>query len=188
MPPESAPNHDRPDGLGRSAAPLADAEVARLVLQLDAAVTLKRRAGLARLVAHAEAVGPLPLQPSRMERAILIALVQSYGAATAVDSRFDPVLDFVAERGAVVLVQRVLGGEGGVGRIAADASVNDALAAQLKEARPGFEFLCGTWPDVFMAQAHAALTRLGLPTVAPPPSRELPHPPRAANDAELDDA
>ena len=31
------------------------------------------------------------------------------------------------------------------------------LAARLLDARIPFEILCGTWPEVFMAQAHAEL-------------------------------
>ena len=31
------------------------------------------------------------------------------------------------------------------------------LAARLLAARVPFEMLCGTWPEVFMAQAHAEL-------------------------------
>ena len=48
----------------------------------------------------------------------------------------------------MVLVQRALWGE----------QLGDVrLAARLLDARIPFEILCGTWPEVFMAQAHAEL-------------------------------
>ena len=34
------------------------------------------------------------------------------------------------------------------------------LAALLLDARIAFEVLCGTWPEVFMAQAHAELQQV----------------------------
>ena len=48
----------------------------------------------------------------------------------------------------MVLVQRALWGE---------RPDDVRLAARLLDARIPFEILCGTWPEVFMAQAHAEL-------------------------------
>ena len=79
---------------------------------------------------------------------MLTALAQTYGPAILRPDPFGLVLDCIAERGAVVLVQRVLWGE---------RSADVRLAALLLDARIAFELLCSTWPDVFMAQAHAAL-------------------------------
>jgi hypothetical protein len=47
------------------------------------------------------------------------------------------------------------------------AEDNARLAELVPEARVAFEFLCATWPEVFMAQAGAALAQLGLPRLGP---------------------
>ncbi|SAL62409.1 hypothetical protein [Caballeronia humi] len=130
----------------------SDREVARVVLQLDEAVALKRRAAIARLAAHQDAVPILPVRPSRIELAVLTALAQTYGPALLEQPSFAPVLDCIAECGAVVLVQRVLFGEAW-----GERSEDVRLAARLLAARVPFEILCGTWPEVFLAQAHAEL-------------------------------
>ncbi|MDR5832257.1 hypothetical protein P9250_30800 [Caballeronia sp. LP006] len=89
----------------------------------------------------------------------MTALAQSYGSAIVEDQRFSPVLDFIAECGAVTLVQQALWGE----------QFEDVwLAGQLRKARLAFEIFCGTWREVFMRQAHTTLTRLGLPALVPP--------------------
>jgi hypothetical protein len=130
----------------------SDREVARVVLALDEAVTLRRRAAAAWLTAHGEAMPLLPVRPSRIELAVLTALAQTYGPPLLEQPSFRPVLDCIAECGAVVLVQRVLFGE------AWDERHDDVrLAARLLAARVPFETLCGTWPELFMAQAHAEL-------------------------------
>jgi hypothetical protein len=79
---------------------------------------------------------------------VLTALAQTYGAALLEQPSFAPVLDCIAQCGAVVLVQQALWGE---------RSDDVRLAARLLAARVPFEILCGTWPEVFMAQAHAEL-------------------------------
>jgi hypothetical protein len=126
----------------------SDREVAQVVLALDEAVALKRRATIARLAAHRDAVPILPVRPSRIELAVLTALAQTYGPALLEQPSFIPVFDCIAECGAVVLVQRSLWGE---------RSEDVRLAARLLAARVPFEILCGTWPEVFMAQAQAEL-------------------------------
>jgi hypothetical protein len=147
-----------------------------VVLQLDDAVTLWRRAASAALpeLAAVPPLPPLPMRPSQIELAVLTALAQTYGPALAEDARFLPVLDFAAECGAVVLVQRVLWGE----------QFEDVwLAAQLREARVAFEVLCGTWPEVFLSDAQAALVRLGMRLPGPN------EPPASVDDLDdLDDA
>jgi hypothetical protein len=118
---------------------------------------------------------PLPVRPSGIELAVLTSLAQTYGRAVVEDQRFLPVLDFIAECGAVVLVQRVLWSE----------QFEDVwLATQLHDARLAFEILCGTWPEVFMGEAHAALTAVGLPTLTPPMFRDLPHTPCTGHEQE----
>ncbi|WP_250480000.1 MULTISPECIES: hypothetical protein [unclassified Caballeronia] len=82
------------------------AAIAHVVLVVDDIITLKRRAAATRLHAQGEAVLPLPIKPSRLELAVIIALAETYGAALAQDARFVPVLDCTAEQGAVALVQR----------------------------------------------------------------------------------
>ncbi|WP_086973560.1 hypothetical protein [Caballeronia glebae] len=74
------------------------------MLQLDEAVTLKQRA------ARGDAVPLRPIKPSRLELVVIIALAESYGAALYRDARFIPVIDFIADEGAVALVQRVMYG------------------------------------------------------------------------------
>jgi len=86
---------------------------------------------------------------------------------------FLPVIDFIADDGAVKLVQRVMYGARATTHfeVSAYAAENARLAELLREARTAFESLCATWPEVFMAQASEALTQLGLPqlpTPAPP--------------------
>ena len=68
------------------------------------------------------------------------------GAVRPADS--GPVLDCIAECGAVVWCS---------GPCGANAPDDVRLAARLLAARVPFEILCGTWPEVFMAQAHAEL-------------------------------
>jgi len=147
---------------------------AQVVLAVDAAITLKRRAAAAWLTAHGDAVPVLPVRPSRLELAVVIALAETYGAALSSALRFVPVIDFIADYGAVKLVQRVMYGARPTTDfdVTAYAAENARLAELLREARTAFEFLCATWPEVFMAQASEALTQLGLPRlrVPAPPS------------------
>jgi hypothetical protein len=165
------------------------AAVAQVVLAVDEAITLKRRAAAAWLTAHGDALPLLPVRPARLELAVVIALAETYGAALSSAPRLVPVIDFIADYGAVRLVQRVMYGA----RPAADfdvtayAAENARLAELLRDARPAFEFLCASWPEVFMGQASEALDKLGLPRLrapAPPAPRE---PPLESEDGERDD-
>ncbi|KAK45417.1 hypothetical protein BG58_17755 [Caballeronia jiangsuensis] len=177
----SAPNDDErhddkcnrmsdalPDEQWLSEAPTA--AVAQVVLAVDEAITLKRRAAVAWLTAHGDAVPLLPVKPSRLELAVVIALAETYGAALSTAPRFVPVLDFIADYGAVKLVQRVMYGARPTTDfdVTAYAAENARLAELLREARTAFEFLCATWPEAFMAQASEALAQLGLPTLRTP--------------------
>ncbi|GJH13581.1 hypothetical protein CBA19CS11_32105 [Caballeronia novacaledonica] len=138
--------------------------VARVVLKVDGSITLKRAAATAWLTAHHHAAPALPIKPTRMELAVIIALAEPFGAALYKDARFVPVLDFIAEVGAVALVQRVMYGA----RIEHDDSAsgiaheNTRLANVLRDARVAFEFLCATWPEVYLAQTHAVLAGIGV--------------------------
>ncbi len=116
----------------------------------------------------------LSIRPSGIELAVLTSLVQTYGRAIVEDQRFLPVLDYIAECGAVILVQRVLCGE----------QFEDLwLAKQLSDAPLAFEILCGTWPEVFFVQAHTELARMGLPVLRPPMFRDLPAAPGTGDGA-----
>jgi hypothetical protein len=146
------------------------AAVAQVVLAVDDAITLKRRAAAAWLTAHGDALPLLPVRPSRLELAVVIALAETYGAALSSAPRFLPVIDFIADYGAVKLVQRVMYGARPTTDfdVTAYAAENARLADLLREARTAFEFLCATWPEVFMAQASEALAKLGLPRLRAP--------------------
>ncbi len=149
-------------------------------LNVDASITLKRTAAAAWLTAHGDAVPSLPIKPTRMELAILIALAETYGPTLDNDARFVPVIDFIADYGAVKFVQRVMYGARPVTDfdVTAYAAENARLAHAVRDARVAFEFLCATWPEVFLAQTHGVLAGLGvrvrLPDAEPiPPLRDV---------------
>ncbi len=129
-----------------------DEEVARIVLLIDEAAILWRSAASA--AAHdIDATPSVPVRPSAIELAVFTSLARTYGRAIIEDRSFLPVLDFAAECGAVELVQRTLWGQ----------QFEDLwLAAQLREAHAAFELLCSSSPDVFFAQARAALVPMGM--------------------------
>ncbi|WP_250517739.1 hypothetical protein [Caballeronia sp. INDeC2] len=171
-------SHDASNDFERWTNEAPTAAIARVVLDVDAAITLKRRAAAAWLTAHGDAVPLLPIKPSRVELAVVIALAETYGTALSSASRLLPVIDFIADHGAVKLVQRVMYGARPTTHfdVSAYAAENSRLAERVRDARTSFEFLCATWPEVFMAQASEALAGLGLPTLrAPaPPSAKGP--------------
>jgi hypothetical protein len=155
-----------------------------VVLAVDEAITLKRRAAAAWLTAHGDAVPLLPFKPSRLELAVVIALAETYGTALSVAPRFVPVIDFIADHGAVKLVQGVILGARPTTHfdISAYAAENSRLAELVRGARTAFEFLCATWPEVFMAQAGAALAQLGLPWLGPFDSPSMGDDPESGDD------
>jgi hypothetical protein len=182
-------DHDPDDNRHRWPAEAPSVEVARVVLKVDGSITLKRAAATAWLTAHGHAQPALPIKPTRMELAVVIALAETYGAALYQDARFVPVIDFIADYGAVALVQRVMYGARPDSDDSADIDMtassaeNGQLAATLREARVAFEFLCATWPEVFLAEAHAALSRIGVQVR---PTDPEPMPP-SSNDRGPDD-
>ncbi|MFM0327559.1 hypothetical protein [Caballeronia glebae] len=101
---------DASDDYARWPNEVPTAAVAQVVLAVDDAITLKRRAAPAWLTAQGDALPPLPIKPSRLELAVVIALAETFGAALVEDARFVAVLDYIADHGAVKLVQRVLYG------------------------------------------------------------------------------
>jgi len=128
-----------------------DEEVARIVLQINEAANIWRSAASAS--SRNIDLTPLPVRPSTVELAVFAALAQTYGRAVMDDPSFWPVLDFAAECGGVELVQRALWGE----------QFEDLwLATQLRDAKAAFEVLCRGRPDVFFAQARAALSPMGV--------------------------
>ncbi|SAL80958.1 hypothetical protein AWB67_05723 [Caballeronia terrestris] len=136
------------------------------MLDLDE-VILRRRIEATNLRLFFNKTWPQPLaKPTAVERGVLSALAQTYGPALLDHADFTPVLDCIVEHGAVVLVQRVLWGE---------RSADVRLAARLLAARVPFEILCGTWPEVFMAQAHTQLQGF------------RPQPPGSSDEREGDD-
>jgi hypothetical protein len=152
---------------------ISDQEVARIVLALDREITLGRRAAALHQIIDGQTV-PLSVKPSRIELAVLTTLAQTYGGAL-LRRDFQSVRDALAECGAVVVVQRVLFGDAW-GEQAEDVR----LAARLLAARVPFEILCGTWPEVFMGEAHAELQ--GFRPRPPHPSK----PPMESDDGEGD--
>ena len=151
--------------------------VARVALNVDEAITSKRRAAAAWLSSHGDAVPSLRVKPTRLELAVVIALARTLGAALAEEARFLPVLDFIADYGAVKRVQRVVYGPRPTTDFddTAYAAENARLAELLREARPAFKLLCASWPEAFMAQASEALAPLGLPRLRAPAPPSMNH-------------
>ncbi|MFM0136379.1 hypothetical protein [Caballeronia grimmiae] len=146
-------SRDASEASDRWPAEAPSAAVAQVVLAVDDAITLKRRAAAAWVTAHGDAVPLLPVKPSRLELAVIMALAETYGAALSSALRFVPVIDFIADYGAVKLVQRVMYGARPITDfdVTAFAAENARLAELLRAARTAFEFLCATWPEAFMA-------------------------------------
>ncbi|WP_225936583.1 hypothetical protein [Caballeronia sp. NK8] len=188
--PSRDPRDPRDPREGRWPDEAPSAEIARVVLKVDETITLKRTAAAARLTAHGDAVPPRPIKPTRMELAVVIALAETYGVALHQDPRFVPVLDCIADAGAVALVQRVIYGARPDSAHRANFAVtaltaeNARLTEVLRDARVAFEFLCATWPEVFLAQTHAVLAGMGV-RVRPPDAD--PTPPSASKGDAHDD-
>ena len=134
-------------------------KLARVVAAFHSDVALRRRVAMCQCLAEGRTIPMRPVQPTRMELAVIFALAQTFDASLIDDPRFFPATAFMAERGGVALVQHVmLGARDG-------ANTNeflflDALASLLEPAKPAFEFLCSTWPEVFMPQASASLQQI----------------------------
>ena len=141
---------------------LPDPEVARIVLELDRTIMRNRRAAALRQIVQGQLVSlpaPLPVKSSRVELLVLTALVLTYGPVLF-GSDFRPVLEQIAECGAVVLLQQVVFAEpSGTGAEEGGASQARRAAARLQDARPMFEALCRKFPGAFLADARALLKR-----------------------------
>jgi hypothetical protein len=133
-----------------------------VTLRLDDAVTQRRRASAAGLSTYRGVAPNRPIKPTRTELAVLSALAHVYGSSLA-NERFIPVIECVADCGAVEMVKRALWGEG----------LDDArISALLLDARTALDILVGTWPTVFMAEAHAQLEGFRPRPPTPPDSGE----------------
>jgi hypothetical protein len=176
--------HDHDDS-HRWPAEAPSVEIARVVVKVDGSITLKRAAATAWLTAQHHASPALPIKPTRMELAVVIALAETYGAALYREARFAPLIDFIADDGAVALVQRVMYGPRPETDfdVTARTTENTRLAEVLREARVAFEFLCATWPEVFLAETHAALSRIGV-LVRPADHEPMP---LSSNNRDEDD-
>lgn len=83
-----------------------EAEVARIVLELDREVMLARRAAALRQIVHGRPV-PGPVKPTHTELAVLAALAQTHGPAL-LSGEYSPTRTEISLSGGVSLVQRVL--------------------------------------------------------------------------------
>jgi hypothetical protein len=143
----------------------ADQETARIVLQLDRAITAFRAGestGLRALDSASRLIGDLaddvtaranghrkvPRRPDRVELAILTALADTYGSKILTNASLGYALRLVARHGGVAFVQRVLWGE----------SASDAqLSVMLTAARAALTQISLAFPDVFLAEANAVI-------------------------------
>ncbi|KXU94760.1 hypothetical protein CR51_26285 [Caballeronia megalochromosomata] len=144
---------------------LPDPEVARIVLELDRSIMLKRRAVALRFIVQGNPV-PLPVKPNRAELLVLTALVQTYGPLLF-GHDFARVRQRLVESGAVVLLQHVvLASSVDPPDSGIEASEDGQIATLLQDARPIFEALCRTFPGAFLSDARSLLKRFTRP---PPP-------------------
>ncbi|SAL77882.1 hypothetical protein [Caballeronia telluris] len=145
---------------------LPDPEVARIVLELDRTIVRNRRAAALRQIVQGQPV-PLPVKPSRVELLVLTSLVLTYGPVLF-GSDFGPVLEQIAECGAVVLLQRVVFADpAGTSVEGSELSQDRRVAARLQDARPMFEALCRKFPGAFLADARTLLKRFTTSRTAP---------------------
>ncbi|CAL8481644.1 hypothetical protein [Caballeronia sp. S22] len=147
---------------------LPDPEVARIVLELDRTIMLKRRAAALRYIVQGNPV-PLPVKPSRAELLVLTALVQTYGPLLF-GHDFAPVRQRLVECGAVALLQRVVLAEPAGASI--EHSEDGQIAAYLQDARPIFEALCRKFPGAFLSDARSLLKRFTTPPMPRTPPWE----------------
>ena len=156
----------------------ASQETARLVLQMDAAISAFRagqRSGVPALDAASRSAGRpandfvtlvspssgkmttsgtrptergVPRRPNQVELAVLTALADTYGAEMLTNSSLGYVLRLFAKYGGVVLVQRVLFGE---------SASDQQLSMMLTAARIALTQVSTIFPDVFFADANAVI-------------------------------
>jgi len=147
----------------------ANQETARIVLQLDTAITAFR-AGQATGVHALDSVDRLlgnpaddvvvrdtasrserrrmPRRPDTVELAILAALADTYGAEMLSNASLGYALRLIARHGGVAFVQRVLWGE-----TASDVQ----LAVMLTATRAAFTQISLAFPEAFLAEANAVI-------------------------------
>jgi hypothetical protein len=148
----------------------ASQETARLVLQMDAAISAFR-AGQSSGVQALDAASRIltlgsassgkmpasgtrptergvPRRPNQVELAILTALADTYGAEMLTNSSLGYVLRLFAKYGGVTLVQRALFGE---------SASDQQLSMMLTAARIALTQVSTIFPDVFFADANAVI-------------------------------
>jgi len=152
----------------------ASQETARLVLQMDAAISAFRagqRSGVRALDAASHSVSGapddpviggmpgtytrpverrVPRRPNRVGLAVLTALADTYGAEMLSNSSLGYVLRLFARHGGVVLAQRVLFGE---------SAADQQLSVMLTATRVALTQVSALFAEEFFAEANAAIAR-----------------------------
>jgi hypothetical protein len=150
----------------------ASQETARLVLQMDAAISAFRAgqsSGIHALDAASQIVNDasndnamdervrptprdvdrhVPRRPDRAELAVLTALADTYGAEMLTNSSLGYVLRLFARHGGVALAQRVLFGE---------SAADQQLSVMLTAARVALTQVSALFEDQFFADANAVI-------------------------------
>jgi hypothetical protein len=150
----------------------ASQETARLVLQMDAAISAFRAgqsSGVQALDAASQMVNDalndntmdervrqtprdvdrhVPRRPDRVELAILTAFADMYGSEMMTNSSLGYVLRLIARHGGVVLAQRVLFG---------DSAADQQLSVMLSAARVALTQVSALFQDQFFADANAVI-------------------------------
>jgi hypothetical protein len=150
----------------------ASQQTARLVLQMDAAISAFRAGQCAGVHAldvasqivsrashdltigsmperHARAVERrVPRRPNKVELAVLTALAATFGAEMLTNSSLGYVLRLLAKYGGVALVQRVLFGE---------SAADQQLAVMLTATRVAFTQVSEIFVEEFFAEANAVI-------------------------------
>jgi hypothetical protein len=178
----SDPHHEPPSEPPHDQAFPLNPETARIVLQMDQAISAFRAGKATGIRAldsasrmmddladevSARAVAPgahpprnVPGRPDRIELAILAALADTYGSELLTNASLGYVLRLLARHGGVAFVQRVLWGE----------SASDAqLSVMLTATRAAFTQISLAFPDVFLAEANAVIAACRVPPRPRPP-------------------
>jgi len=151
----------------------ASQETARLVLQMDAAISAfraGRSSGIHALDAASQIVNDasndnpmdervrptrrdvdrhVPRRPDRVELAVLTALADTYGSEMMTNSSLGYVLRLFARHGGVALAQRVLFGE---------SAADQQLSVMVTAARVALTQVSALFEDQFFAEANALIT------------------------------